>query len=82
MRMSKRDPPDEIGNCQSLSTIGFQKFQTRGRRIEKIGDLDTGTGIERCRFDVVLDARLLQRGGAAAVFGVGLFGTLFALMLS
>lgn len=26
--------------------------------------------------------RLLQRGGAAAVFGMGLFGTLFALILS
>ena len=25
--------------------------------------------------------RLLQRGGAAAVFGLGLFGTLFSLVL-
>lgn len=26
--------------------------------------------------------RLLQRGSAAAVFGLGLFGTMFALVLS
>ena len=47
MRTGKREPFDDICNGGVLGALRFREFEARGRRREKIADLDAGAGPSR-----------------------------------